>query len=248
LEKKLIDSLSVIFPVFNEQSRINNSLNKIKKFILSSNLKFLEIIFIDDGSTDKTYFIIKNFISSFKNSKIRLILLKNYKNFGKGFALKKGVKYSSAKWVLTSDIDLSVNINYFNKWFKNYKTKKKYSIYFASRNHPDSKVKKVFIRYLLGKLFVFFIYFFFKIKFKDTQCGFKLYKNTIAKKIFSKLKTNKFAHDVEIVLIANLIKCPIKEMPVKWVHKKYSKVNIFLDTFLMFWDLLLIKIKFFNKI
>ncbi len=243
----MIDSLSVIFPVFNEQSRINYSLNKIKKFILSSNLKFLEIIFIDDGSTDKTYFIIKNFICSFKNSKIRLILLKNYKNFGKGFALKKGVKYSSAKWVLTSDIDLSVNINYYNKWFKHYKPKK-YSIYFASRNHHDSKVKKVFIRYLLGKLFVFFIYFFFKIKLKDTQCGYKLYKNTIAKKIFSKLKNNKFAHDVEIVLIANLIKYPIKEMPVKWVHKNDSKLNIFLDTFLMFWDLLLIKIKFFNKI
>ena len=58
----MINSLSVIFPIFNEELRINNSLNKIKKFIDVSKLKYIEIIFIDDGSTDRTYFIIKNFI------------------------------------------------------------------------------------------------------------------------------------------------------------------------------------------
>ena len=45
----MINSLSVIFPIFNEELRINNSLNKIKKFIDVSKLKYIEIIFIDDG-------------------------------------------------------------------------------------------------------------------------------------------------------------------------------------------------------
>jgi glycosyltransferase involved in cell wall biosynthesis len=55
----MIKSLSIIFPVFNEQLRINNSLNKIKKFIKVSKLKYIEIIFIDDGSIDRTFSIIK---------------------------------------------------------------------------------------------------------------------------------------------------------------------------------------------
>jgi len=59
----MINSLSIIFPVFNEQLRINNSLNKIEKFIKFSKLKCIEIIFVDDGSTDRTFSIIKNFIS-----------------------------------------------------------------------------------------------------------------------------------------------------------------------------------------
>jgi dolichyl-phosphate beta-glucosyltransferase len=244
----MIDSLSIIFPVFNEQLRINNSLNKIKKFIAYSKLKYLEIIFIDDGSEDKTYFVIKNFISSFSyNKKIKLVLLKNYRNFGKGYSLKKGVKYSRAHWILTSDIDFSVNINQFQKWFADTASEKNYSIYFGSRNHPESKVKKNFLRYLLGQVYRFLIYFLFKIKFYDTQCGYKLYKNSIAKKIFSKLKDNRFAHDVEIVLIANNKKISIKEMPVNWIHKNDSKVNILKDIFIMFWDLLMIKKRFLNR-
>ena len=244
----MIDSLSIIFPVFNEQLRINNSLNKIKKFIVYSKLKYLEIIFIDDGSEDKTYYVIKNFISLFSfNKKIKLVLLKNYRNFGKGYSLKKGVKYSRAQWILTSDIDFSVNINQFQQWFADTASEKNYSIYFGSRNHPESKVKKNFLRYLLGQVYRFLIYFLFKIKFYDTQCGYKLYKNSIAKKIFSKLKDNRFAHDVEIVLIANNKKISIKEMPVNWIHKNDSKVNILKDIFIMFWDLLMIKKRFLNR-
>ena len=224
----MIKSLSIIFPVFNEQLRINNSLNKIKKFIKVSKLKYIEIIFIDDGSTDRTFSIIKNFISTFKNNKkIKLLLLKNYRNFGKGYALRKGILHSRAEWILTADIDLSVNINQYKKWFLNRISKKNYFIYFGSRNHPNSKVQKTFTRYLLGQFFRLLIYFLLKIKFYDTQCGYKLYKNTIAKKIFSKLKDNRFAHDVEIILIASFMKILIKEMPVDWVHKNHSKVNIF---------------------
>ena len=116
------------------------------------------------------------------------------------------------------------------------------------RNHPDSIVQKTFSRYLLGQVFRFLILFLFKIKFYDTQCGYKLYKNTIAKKIFFNLKDNRFVHDVEIVLIANLNKFLIKEMPVHWSHKNNSKVNIFKDIFIMLWDLLMIKKRFLNRI
>ena len=245
----MINSLSIIFPVFNEESRINNSLNKINKFIKVSKLKYIEIIFIDDGSTDRTFSIIKNFTSEIKNNKkIRVLLIKNYRNFGKGHSLKKGILHSRAEWILTLDIDLSVNINHYQKWFLNRSSQKNYLIYFGSRNHPNSKVQKNFSRYLLGQFFRFIIYFLFKIKFYDTQCGYKLYKNIIAKKIFSKLKDERFAHDVEIILIASFMKILIKEMPVNWVHKKNSKVNIFRDVFIMFWDLLMIKKRFLNKI
>lgn len=245
----MINSLSIIFPVFNEQLRVNTSLNKIKKFIKYSKLKYLEIIFIDDGSTDQSYSIIKNFILEFKKyKKIKLLLLKNYRNLGKGQSLRKGILHSQAEWILTSDIDLSVNIDHYKTWFLNRTSQKNYFIYFGSRNHPNSKVKKTFSRYLLGQIFRILIYFLFKIKFYDTQCGYKLYKNIIAKKIFSKLKDDRFAHDIEVILIASSMKILIKEMPVEWIHKNNSKVNVFKDIFIMFWDLLVIKKRFLNKI
>ena len=243
----MIKSISLIFPVFNEQQRINNSLNKIKKFIDTTKLQYIEIIFIDDGSTDKTYSIIKNFFFKIlKKKNIKLILLKNNRNYGKGYSLKKGVAYSNAKWVLTLDIDLSVNINQFQKWSLNNSSlpKQSYHIYFGSRNHPNSKITSSYFRYSLGYVFKFLVFFLFQLTYFDTQCGYKLYKKEIAKKLFSQLRDNRFAHDIEIILIANLMEISIKEMPVKWIHKKGSKLNIFTDIFVMFWDLLKIKKRF----
>ena len=66
----------------------------------------------------------------------------------------------------------------------------------------------------------------------------------MCQKLFSQLRDNRFAHDIEIILIANLMEISIKEMPVKWIHKKGSKLNIFTDIFVMFWDLLKIKKRF----
>ena len=114
----------------------------------------------------------------------------------------------------------------------------------GSRNHPNSKVTKSYFRYLLGCVFKFLVFFLFQLTYHDTQCGYKLYKKEIAKKLFSKLRDNRFVHDIEIILIANLMKISIKEMPVKWIHKKGSKLNIFIDIFVMFWDLLKLKKRF----
>ena len=55
----MIKSLSIIFPVYNEQIRLNESLNKIKLFLKKKNSYKIEIIFVDDGSTDNTEKIVK---------------------------------------------------------------------------------------------------------------------------------------------------------------------------------------------
>ena len=103
----MINSLSIILPLFNEEERLPYLFNKIKKF--STNTKYdLEFIFVDDGSIDKSLFLVKNFKED--NLKIINIKIINYKNNkGKGYALKQGVLSSKKKWILTTDIDLSVS-------------------------------------------------------------------------------------------------------------------------------------------
>ena len=64
---------------------------------------------------------------------------------------------------------------------------------------------------------------------KDTQCGYKLYKTSVAKKIFKKLKSNGFEHDLELVMLLKKYNITIKELPVYWTHKNDSKLNIFYD-------------------
>ena len=108
---KEIKTLSIIIPVFNEEERLKKSLIQINRYIKN---KKIEVIIVNDGSTDSTKEIIKQFIKI--NKKIKVINLKN--NLGKGAALKKGILNAKNKFILTMDLDLSVPISQVFEWFQ----------------------------------------------------------------------------------------------------------------------------------
>ena len=115
----MIKSLSIIFPVYNEELRLKSSFNHIKSFLKKKKKFKTEIIFADDGSKDNSYNLIIQFIKSFKlNKKIKIKVVKLKKNLGKGAALKMGVKSAKQNWILTSDIDMSVSLFQFLDWLK----------------------------------------------------------------------------------------------------------------------------------
>ena len=116
----MIKSLSIIFPIFNEEPRLKSSFRHILAFLKMKKSFKIEMIFVDDGSNDNSYKMINNFskdskiIKNKNNVKIRII--KSKKNQGKGSALKIGVKQASYDWVLTTDIDMSVPLFQINNW------------------------------------------------------------------------------------------------------------------------------------
>lgn len=237
----MISSLSIVIPIFNEEKRILNSLSRVKFFFYKIKKKIkTEFIFVDDGSTDNSLLLLKKFLK--KNFiKNKIILLK--KNQGKGAALKAGVLNSDYSWILTCDLDMSVPLNEVSKWIKKNYIKKNCELYFGSRNHNKSIINAKIYRKILGNIFKLIIKFFLRIKIRDTQCGFKLYKNKIAKKIFNKLTLVGFEHDLEIVIIARKLKKNIIELPVNWTHKSNSKLNLFIDTFKMVYGIILLSLK-----
>ena len=236
-----MDNISLIIPLYNEEERIKKNLNFIENFLKK---KKIEVIFVNDGSNDNSEKIIKKFIS--KNSNKKFIKYISYKkNVGKGYAIRKGVLNSKKKWILICDVDMSVQPNQVDIWYKKKYISNNNEAYFASRKHSLSKIKTSFIRELLGIIFNLVILFLFGIKIKDTQCGFKLFNKDYAKSVFRKINSYRFSFDVELVLLLKKKNINIKELPVNWVHKSGSKLNIFYDMPLMFYDLL--KIKFKNK-
>ena len=98
-------------------------------------------------------------------------------------------------------------------------------------------------RKFIGFLFFLILKLTLQISIKDTQCGFKMYHYNTAKKIFKKLKENGFAHDIEIVLIAKKLNFLIKELPITWVHKKNSKIDIFRHGLEFVYKIFMLKIK-----
>ena len=212
-------SLSIVMPLYNEERRLKKSLPILEKFIKKNKRHKIEVIFVNDGSTDKTNLIIKKFkISGVINFKKKFI---NYsKNVGKGFAVKRGIREANNEWILLCDTDLSVHPNQFIIWFnKNYLISKR-TAYYGSREHKQSIVKASIYRVVLGFFFKKMIRYMFDIKLSDTQCGFKVFHKSYSKKIFRKIRSYRFAFDVELTLLLKKYNIHIKE------QKKLTKTTI----------------------
>jgi len=190
--------LSVIVPLYNEEDRAEDSLNKIIKYLYKADYKS-ELILVSDGSNDNTVKLIKNVLKH--NSyvlKSHIGIVNAYKkNKGKGYAISQGFNLAKGKHVLFTDADLATPFEYVDSFMKF--ADQDFDIVIASRNLKNSKAKRTLSRFIIGAIFRFFCGLVIK-GVKDTQCGFKLYKNKSAKKIAAMHKVDRFAFDVDFFI------------------------------------------------
>lgn len=227
-------SLSLVIPCYNESKRIAKLLKRLKAFDKQWT-NSLEIILVDDGSTDDSVKTIKDSFEGAFGDKTSFELLSLEKNQGKGAALKAGVAKSTGDVVLTLDADMATEPAQLEGWLKALpgKTFSEDQILIGSREHESSKVKGQAVRRFAGLVYNFIIQLFTNLNLTDTQCGFKLYPKAIAQRLFGQLKTKGWAHDIELLNQAKLEGIPIKAMPVKWTHQEDSKISLFSDSLKM---------------
>ncbi len=225
--------LSIIIPAYNEEKRIGKSLNRIQEYLTKKKINY-EIIIVDDGSKDDTIKVIDKFKGNIR-------LLKNEINSGKGFSVKKGIMSAQYGLILFTDADLATPIEELDQMKKS--INEGYDIVIASRNMPESNifVKPPSYKQLLGKTFPLFVRFLLFHEIRDTQCGFKLFKKKVARRISKLQRIYGFCFDVELLFIAKKFGYKIKEVPVKWVDQKGSKISPLKDAFKMLIDLIKIK-------
>ena len=73
----IIKELSIIFPIYNEEERLKKSLYKITRLFKAFKLIKIEIILVNDGSTDKTHELISTFVKSIKKQNKNKIIYIN---------------------------------------------------------------------------------------------------------------------------------------------------------------------------
>jgi dolichyl-phosphate beta-glucosyltransferase len=224
--------LSIVIPAYNEEKRILKTLKTITESL--KNLKF-EIIVVDDGSTDHT----RSIVESYNLENIRL--LKNEKNMGKGYSVKKGVLAAEGSHILITDADMSTPITEVSKLLA---FSDRYLLIVGSRNLPESRIyiRQGITRVTLGRVFSYLPRLLRIVDdVSDTQCGFKLIRSDAAKKLFRSLRIHGFAYDVEMLLTAKRNGISYTEVPVIWNNDPNSKVNILKHSPRMLLDLLIIK-------
>lgn len=233
--------VTVVVPVFNEQERLAKSLYEIKDF-LSEQDYAANLLVIDDGSKDLSSEIVRVvdiYGAEMKNQESGM-LLENIKNAGKGYSIAKGLLVAQGEYIIFTDADLSTPIEAIDSVFE--KFDEGYDVVIGSRNLKASRVSnRPFSRKLTSKAFNLITRLMGLTRVRDTQCGFKAYRQSAARVIADRQKTIGFGFDVEHLYIARKLGYRVAEIPVQWRHDNNSTLSLLNDSISMFVDLLRIR-------
>jgi dolichyl-phosphate beta-glucosyltransferase len=228
--------LSVVIPAYNEEQRLQSSLERVVAY-LDAQPYSSEVLVVDDGSTDKTATIARNYAG--EHATVRI--LRYIPNRGKGHAVRIGMSEADGKLMLLCDADLSTPIEDLEKLLPF--IDEGYDVVIGSRALPDSdlRVHQPWLRERLGRTFNLLVRLLGVRGFADTQCGFKLFTRRAARDVFPQLFTDRWAFDVEALLVARMMGYTIREVPVTWINSPASKVNVWRDAYSTLKDLLRIR-------
>ncbi len=235
-------NLSIVIPVFNEDRYLEKLFEQLKKFF---NKDDIEIIIIDDGSTDNSNIIIENFKTK-KDFKFNFICIKLDINSGKGKALQTGIKKANGKYILLQDADLELDIKDSKEMYDMICNNQEIKCIFGSR-YLSGKLKKnnYFFNNLVGKINSLIFNIFFSQSLSDVHCGLKILHQDVIKKI--KLSINDFG--IEIDLASQVVRNNffIYEYGVSYYFrtKEQGKKITWLDGLKSFYYLL--KVRFFDN-
>lgn len=163
-------SLSIIIPVFNEAESLPALFNELKNEF--GNSSHVQIVFVNDGSTDNSQKIIEKAIS--ENSSWKMVGL--YRNYGKSVALQAGIESSSGELIATLDADLQDDPK---ELIKLIDKSQKYDLVVGWKiNRLDPLEKRI-----ASKIFNFFIRVFSGLKIKDSNTGIKIFKREVAESL-----------------------------------------------------------------
>ena len=164
-------SISIIVPVLNEEGSLDKFYNETTKSL--NEYSNWEIIFIDDGSDDESY----NIMRKLADEDNRVSIIQFFKNFGKADALSEGFKQANGKIVITIDADLQDDPAEIHRLVE--KIQEGWDVVSGWKKDRKDPISKR----LPSKLFNMVTRFLTGIKIHDFNCGLKAYRRKVVKSI-----------------------------------------------------------------
>jgi glycosyltransferase involved in cell wall biosynthesis len=214
---------SLVIPMFNEAERIGATLDTLVRSPL--NRPELEIVLVDDGSTDGSAELAEKCIA--EAGLYNATVLGFDHNRGKGAAVRHGMLRSRGTARVYVDADLSVTVDDIEQCFARIE-RGEADVVYATRAHSETDLRKQqpAHRVASGRAFNLLLRALGLTTERDTQCGLKGFSAAAAETLFGALRTERFAFDVEILARAQREKIATVPMPVTWNHTGGSRVRL----------------------
>jgi dolichyl-phosphate beta-glucosyltransferase len=214
--------LSVVIPSYNEEKRLPETLRAMHAYLKKQKYSY-EILVVSDGSKDDTVKVAK--AMSRKIPGVRVIEEKQ--NHGKGYAVRMGMLAAKGDYRVFLDADNSTSIDHVEKMWPEFENESEVVIGSRDMKGAIRTVRQSWFREKLGDIFNLIVQIMSGLwGLWDTQCGCKGFSAEAAQKIFEKTTINRWAFDVEVLVIAKKLGYKIKEIPVRWENDADSRVKL----------------------
>ena len=229
--------LSVVIPAYNEALRIGSTLEKVRQYLETRSYP-CELILVDDGSGDETPRLLADFCERYPAARA----LRNERNRGKGYSVRRGVLEARGEFVLFTDADLSAPIEEANKLLGALESAgADTAVGSRALDRRLAGVPQPWRREVAGRVFNHIVRFFTGLKLRDTQCGMKLFRRSTTRPAFELQQVTGFGFDPELLFLIERRGGRIVEVPVRWSDNPATKVRFLRDSTRMFLDLVLLR-------
>ncbi|WP_394369441.1 glycosyltransferase family 2 protein [Fulvivirga lutea] len=215
----MINKLSIIIPVYNEEKTIHLILDKIKEVELLKGIK-KEIVMVDDASTDKSKERIETYLK--ENSDMDIQLFSQPKNKGKGAALHKGIKEATGEFLIIQDADLEYDPQEYNILLQPV-IDGVADVVYGSRFVGGKPHRILFFWHSIGNAVLTFLSNMMNnLNLTDMETCYKLIKTDMAKSLT--LKENRFGFEPEVTAkLARIQGVRFYEVGISYYGRTYAE-------------------------
>lgn len=210
----LVSSVSAFFPCYNDALSIGKMVRDVRESLVKS-VEDFEIIVVNDGSGDNSLEVLQNLQSEVPELKI----VDHVTNRGYGGALLSGFAASTKQWVFYTDGDAQYDAREISRCI-NAVTESSDVIQGFKIGRGDPLHRRI-----IGRVYHHCVRFLFRLPVRDTDCDFRLIRNSVLKKVHLRSTTGVIC--VEMMHALNRVRANFVEVGVSHYHRPHGKSQFF---------------------
>jgi glycosyltransferase involved in cell wall biosynthesis len=211
--------LSVVVPAFNEERTIGELLRRVAEAPLPAGIA-MEIVVVDDGSTDGTRERMRSLLAGRRASEVPLRFFEQAKNQGKGAALRRGFAEATGEWIVVQDADLEYDPRDFSRLLQPV-LEEGADVVFGSR-FAGGPHRVLFYWHSLGNRFLTTVSNMFSdLNLSDMETCYKLFRRSLLEGV--ELRSNRFGIEPELTARFARLRAKIYEVPISYHGRTYAE-------------------------
>ncbi|MCS6918130.1 MAG: glycosyltransferase family 2 protein [Chitinophagales bacterium] len=216
MEKQQV--LSIVVPVYNEETTIGQVLRRIEQSPLPDGLG-KEIIVVDDCSTDQTFAAASAYA---QNSSLPIVLLRHESNRGKGAALHTGIGRASGDFIIIQDADLEYDPAEYSRLLRPILDGVADVVYGSRFMGGSPHRLLLFWHYVGNKILTTFCNMFTNLNMTDMETCYKLFKSEVLKSL--DLREKRFGFEPEVTIkMARIPGIRVYEVGISYYGRSYKE-------------------------